>query len=87
MAAGRLPKPGTEFGPCVEDCKHLDCASTRSMSATICKYCKKPIGYAVRFYQANSWKELFHADCHEDKIEADRIAALEFKQINAEART
>jgi hypothetical protein len=88
MAAGRLPKPGTEFGPCVEDCNHIDCAETRSMVAVICGHCQKSIGYETRFYKTNNHGEptaLVHANCLEDKIEADRVAALEFKQINSEA--
>jgi hypothetical protein len=50
VAAGALPKPGTEFGPCAGACKHVDCAATRRDANSACVHCRKPIGYETRFY-------------------------------------
>ena len=50
MAAGVMPAPGTEYGPCEDECQHRDCAATRERAAFICRYCGEPIGYDTRFY-------------------------------------
>lgn len=71
MAAGRLPRPGTEVGPCEGDCDHLDCVETMRMAAQPCPYCSKPIGFQTRFYQLGTADQrLVHASCHEDAVEA-----------------
>lgn len=74
MAAGRLPKPGSEVGPCEGECKHKDCAETRSMAGAICPICDKPVGYETRFYHSTG--ELVHAACLEDQIEAARARGV-----------
>jgi len=58
MAAGVLPKPGTEGGPCAlgpqgeyPDCGHTDCFATYGMANERCHYCGKRVGYEVRFYR------------------------------------
>ena len=51
MASIFVSKPGTEFGPCADECNHTDCAELRSMAEALCKYCKKPVGYNRRFYK------------------------------------
>lgn len=51
MAAGTLPKPGTEYGPCADECKHRDCAVTREMASAKCDVCGESIGYGTRLYQ------------------------------------
>ena len=73
MAAGRLPSPGTAFGPCEKECKHLDCQMTKSMANSTCHYCSCSIGYENRFYQIerNGLRVLVHADCHEEAIESE----------------
>lgn len=73
MAAGRLPKPGTQYGPCLVACQHLDCKATREMADTRCFYCGEAIGYEQSFYQ-QSKNELFHSACLEDEALADAIA-------------
>lgn len=75
MAAGRLPAPGTEFGPCAEDCKHIECKQTRDMSGEECHYCTARIGYEVRFYQLPD-KTLVHARCHEDALECESVPII-----------
>lgn len=76
MAAGTLPLPGTEFGPCADDCAHRDCAETRAMAATTCWRCEQPIGYDRAFYRMNPGSEaaagesyLVHAGCEEAAAE------------------
>lgn len=49
MAAGTLPIPGTEYGPCLDQCDHVDCAQIRAMADAICPMCRQPIGYDRRF--------------------------------------
>lgn len=55
MAAGALPPPGSEYGPCETECKHTDCAATRREAAEVCDECHKPIGYDRRFFIENPW--------------------------------
>ena len=62
MAAGRLASPGSEFGPCENDCSHVDCKATRTMAESTCHICKKKIGYEKRFYIEPD-KTLVHAIC------------------------
>jgi hypothetical protein len=73
MAASRLSKPGTEYGPC-ESCEHIDCLQTRNMARKQCHYCEQEIGFDNRFYQLED-KSLVHADCHEFAIEAGEFAS------------
>jgi hypothetical protein len=67
MAASRLPKPGSQLGPCRHACTHRDCAASRTMAATICRFCRKPVGYETRFYNASG---LCHAACLEEATES-----------------
>jgi len=66
MAAGTLPRPGSKFGPCANNCSHIDCAKTHEMAETKCRICGKPIGYETPFYNEGG---LVHASCYEDEIE------------------
>lgn len=74
MSAVGLPKPGTEYGPCVDPCGHIDCAETRKQSETPCDICGEPIGYDLPFYQRESWTILTHQTCLLTKIDAERNA-------------
>jgi hypothetical protein len=65
MAAGRLPAPGTQYGPCVPTCEHTDCACTRRMAETQCALCDDVIGYDRRFYDGRDKAGLVHASCAE----------------------
>jgi hypothetical protein len=72
MAAGKLPKPGTKYGPCIDiSCGHTDCTTTRDQAWTICIYCGKPIDYETRFYIIEE-KTFVHATCHENHIESEQ---------------
>jgi hypothetical protein len=72
MAAGILPRPGTEHGPCSTKCKHIDCTETRERAKSSCLYCRKPVGFGVRVYQHGEYT--VHARCHEEA--AENSAAL-----------
>ena len=72
MSAGRLPAPGTKFGPCIPTCKHVDCAATREDATATCRFCLEPIGYECRFYREASGTKLVHALCLEDDVEHSR---------------
>jgi len=63
MAAGHLSPPGTESGPCEEECIHKDCASTRFLASRLCAECGEPIGYDTRFFQDENWSVLTHLRC------------------------
>jgi len=70
MAVGYLPEIGSESGPCKDDCGHVDCAETKRMLLTECRWCDLSIGYRG-FYNDTpdgepAWSRLVHATCHED---------------------
>jgi len=67
MAAAWLSKPGTEYGPCPDPCKHTDCQATRDMAAALCHVCEEPIGYDRRFYFEPKTKRYVHAICLESQ--------------------
>lgn len=77
MAAGALPKPGTQYGPCTTPCEHRDCAATRTQAASTCRLCEKPIGYDVDMYR-DTWLDglndhrFVHARCLDAEIDAER---------------
>ena len=70
MAAGVLPKPGTDYGPCVSSCVHIDCKATREDAGSTCRFCLNDIGYDRRFFREGNG--LVHASCLEDDIESKR---------------
>jgi hypothetical protein len=45
-----IAKPGSEYGPCLSECKHRDCAASRTMVVIVCRICNQRIGYETRFY-------------------------------------
>lgn len=71
MAAGRVSSDST-LGPCVEPCKHKDCAECRVIVAAECVYCGKPIGYDTNFYRESDTPVVnySHALCAELAAEA-----------------
>ena len=83
MAVSILPAPGTEYGPCESECQHRDCAQTRQMATEVCRFCDKPIGFGVSFYDDpekpdSNVSGLVHAICLEKAIEtAFRKKAIE----------
>ena len=80
MAAISLPAPGTEYGPCKDDCEHVDCQLTRKQAGEHCPFCETEIGYETRFYNVsmdeNDHKRLAHARCYEDSINLKADASL-----------
>ena len=69
MAAEILSNPSTQFGPCADACQHSDCASTRIIADSVCRFCEKAIGLNRRFYNDNGY---VHASCLEDAVEQER---------------
>jgi hypothetical protein len=76
MAAGMIAKPGTEFGPCADDCTHTDCAQTRALADAMCQLCGEPIGYERRFYLVHPAPDVAHATCEEIRIEHEGTIRL-----------
>ena len=68
MAAGRIPAPGTEYGPCADDCAHRDCAATRRQAAAACRICGEPIGYERAYFVGDDGA--VHASCMFDATES-----------------
>jgi len=68
MAVAVLSEPGTEYGPCVTECEHRDCAETRKMAESKCPRCKQPIGYRRAFYIEVGGPGLEHASCLESDL-------------------
>ncbi len=80
MAAGTLPRPGTELGPCEEECQHTDCAETHRMAAQLCTICGEPISYETPFFRASGdWQQLTHADCLREQQEQ----AVQYVAVNS----
>ena len=78
MAAGILPKPGSKLGPCVETCKHRDCAQTKQDAAQPCRFCQKAIGYGVGFIRARLSGALAHDFCTHEAVERNDARLGEF---------
>lgn len=85
MAAGVLPKPGTRSGPCAKRCAHRDCAATRADSEEPCDFCRKPIGYGVRYYRIGGGAALAHALCAEVDAEFGPMEPSRCEAIAAHA--
>jgi hypothetical protein len=75
MAAGYLPEPGSEWGPCVDPCSHSDCALTRADAQRSCRICAESIGYDRGYYREGNrdtgWI-LVHAVCALEEVEKAR---------------
>lgn len=81
MAAGMLPSPGTEFGPCDNAlCGHEDCRYIRLMADASCRVCSLHIGYDRKFYSEDPGPEsqgtfrrvLVHSGCLEREIQREQ---------------
>lgn len=62
MGSIRVPKPGTQYGPCPGACEHTDCRASRMDSKMLCTICGKEIGYEVEFYNDGPGTQK-HAAC------------------------
>lgn len=81
MAAGMLPKPGSQY-LCKGKCDHIDCGHIRADAAKVCRICQKPIGFERRFYRETGPDDketgsLVHASCLEDEIDQQHKARLQ----------
>jgi hypothetical protein len=68
MAYSRLPRPGTDYGPCLPECSHTDCQQTRRQAAQLCPRCLSPIGYEHLFMRDSS-DRLMHYACACQEVE------------------
>lgn len=68
MAAIELPRPGTEYGPCIDDCQHCDCEETRRQAAEPCRVCPDPIGYGRPHYRDE--RGACHESCARQEAES-----------------
>lgn len=69
MASVSLPKPGTKYGPCKHNCKHIECAQTRRMVKQLCRFCNEAIDYDRQFNtDPDNQDELVHAVCLEEWV-------------------
>lgn len=78
MAAGILPSPGTQYGPCAQPCKHQDCRQTRDDACTPCRFCTDPIGYGTRYVRARLTGVLAHERCLERAVDRNDARVGEF---------
>jgi hypothetical protein len=67
MGPSYLPKPGSTYGPCENQCNHISCRATREQAESLCRLCGEPIGYEICFYRDPvDAKRFTHAGCLED---------------------
>jgi hypothetical protein len=71
VAASRIPRPGTKYGPCKEACAHIDCKAQREEAKTNCEFCHSAIGFGREFYYLSA-DDLAHAECYERHIEEEQ---------------
>lgn len=70
----KLPEPGTNLGPCVPTCEHIDCAANREQAETLCRICGTPIGYETTFvYEQMKPLVMSHYDCYQKAWETGEI--------------
>lgn len=46
-----ISKPGSDYGPCADECTHEDCKHLRKWAEGICPLCNEPLGYERGFYR------------------------------------
>lgn len=60
-------EPGSKYGPCVEECGHLDCRAARIQASCVCQICGEQIGFATKWtrvdYQGVGKWEAVHLLC------------------------
>lgn len=62
MPGVRIPRPGTEGGPCVE-CHHRECRELRDDAAEICPECGDPCGFDRLLFERWRDRRRVHANC------------------------
>lgn len=61
MAAISNPEPGSQYGPCDGECKHIDCSATRADARRSCTVCMYPIGYNRMWWMVED--QPMHREC------------------------
>jgi hypothetical protein len=64
MPIMNLAPPGTQYGPCLRECRHRRCAMSRRTASLICPQCNQEIGYGVNFTKEDKRNGRFvHVAC------------------------
>lgn len=87
MASASIPAPGTEYGPCASLCGHIDCAESRALAESACRFCGNPIGYGTDYYRDEDGVGYVHALCLEQQAERDEKERRHDAMIADTART
>jgi hypothetical protein len=74
MAYTVLANPGSQHGPCKDECKHIDCNKTKQLALTLCPLCDEPLGYDRPLTNDPDTQNLGHFSCVEESIEKERAA-------------
>ncbi len=65
MGTTTIGAPGTPYGPCLEDCRHKECAELRDIASAQCSICGSTIGYLRPFTEDHGG--LAHSACVDDR--------------------
>lgn len=60
------PAPGTQYGPCIGECEHKDCAQSRYDATKVCRICGQVIGWEAKvMFEGEDKREygIVHAVC------------------------
>jgi len=74
LALQVISTPGTEYGPCLQACRHRDCAWQRETVARACNLCENPIGFEQPFLEYDG--DVAHAACLEERNDGQHPARL-----------
>ena len=66
MASSFIHPPDDYFGPCVEPCTHMDCATYRRIAKLPCDFCGEEIGFNRPYYA--DMDTFAHASCFEENL-------------------
>ena len=62
-------RPGSQHGPCVVKCDHVDCAVSRETAESRCTICGERIGYDTPF--VNDHGRPCHLSCFQGAVEVE----------------
>jgi len=68
MSITTLSAPGSEYGPCLDPCGHIDCQEIRHIAQSKCRTCSLDIGYDREIMMLADGT-IVHADCLEGVLE------------------
>ena len=68
MSITTLSAPGSEYGPCLDPCGHIDCQEIRHIAQSPCVICFLTIGYDCEITMLEDGS-FAHAICAESALE------------------